>query len=299
MAMIQWFPGHMVKAAKDLRDLVGDIDIVLELLDARAPLASCNQLLQDIAKYKKKIYILNKSDLADESITKQWLDYFNQQGVMTICGNKNDKTQRSNIMKLCRSLAPHRRGFEKPLRVMIAGIPNVGKSTLINQLSISKSAKTGDIPAVTKVNQRLAIENDFLIYDTPGLMWQKILYPQVGYHLGLCNSIGRNALDEELLALYLINYLVSYYIDDFAKRYKLDINHIKTIDANSILELIALKRGCLISGGGINIQKVSEILIQDFRQTKIARISLETPKLWEDWLLWSKEQDNKDNKYED
>lgn len=284
MVSIQWFPGHMAKAAKDLRDLVGDIDVVLELLDARAPFASCNQLLQDIAKYKKKIYILNKSDLADSATTKAWVNYFAEAGITTICGDKNNKSQRSTILKLCRNLAPHRKGFEKPLRVMITGIPNVGKSTLINQLIGSKSAKTGDIPAVTKANQRLLVTDDFLIYDTPGLMWQKIQYQQVGYHLALCNSIGRNALDEELLALYLITNLVENYPSALIKRYKLTLTQLSLLTNEQILNLIATKRGCFMHGGEINIQKVSEILIQDFRSGKLGAISLETPELWQKWL---------------
>lgn len=281
---IQWFPGHMNKAKKAIQDLITDIDIVIELLDARAPFASCNPLLQSMIKHKKKIRLLNKSDLADPLITKNWLDYFQQQtATVAITGTKDNKNQRYNIIKLCRELAPNRNSFEKPLRVMITGIPNVGKSTLINQLVGKKSAKTGDIPAVTKANQRLVLADDFLIYDTPGMMWQKIDYVQIGFHLALCNSIGRNALDEEQMAHFLLNYLKINYPANLCARYKLNNISIALLDYE-LLQLIGRKRGCILSGGIIDVQKTSELIIQDFREGKIGNISLETPEMWEKWI---------------
>ena len=286
---IQWFPGHMTRAKKDIKDLITNIDVVIELLDARAPFSSCNPLLQSIIRHKKTIRLLNKSDLADSKLTATWLDYFNQKTNNTaITGSMADKKQRNRIIKLCEKLAPNRNSFEKPLRVMITGIPNVGKSTLINQLIGKKSAKTGDIPAVTKANQCLTLRDDFLIYDTPGMMWEKIRYPQIGYNLALCNSIGRNALDEEVIVLYLLEYLQIYYPDNLAIRYKLSTEDLSAKDltkmADLLLDIIAKKRGCILSGGVTDRQKTSEIIIQDFRSGRIGLISLETPKLWEEWL---------------
>lgn len=281
---IQWFPGHMVRAIADIKDLISDIDIVIEVLDARAPFSSCNPLLQDIIKYKKIIRLLNKSDLADDNLTREWIEYFsNSKQTVAITGDMNNTKQQSQIIKLCKSLAPHRNSFEKPLRVMISGIPNVGKSTLINQLIGKKSAKTGDIPAVTKANQCLTIADDFLIYDTPGLTWQKIHYPQIGYHLAICNSIGRNALDEDLVALYLINYLKLQQPEFLKARYKISIEQALAPD-DAILDTIGSKRGCIMAGGTINRQRAAEIVIQDFRDGRIGKISLETPKMWDEWI---------------
>jgi ribosome biogenesis GTPase A len=281
---IQWYPGHMYKTKLALNKLIKEIDIVIELLDARSPFSSCNPLLQSIIKNKQRIRILNKNDLADPEITKLWLKHFTQQdSSLAITGNINDRKQAKKIIQLCRTLRPQRNSFEKPLRVMITGIPNVGKSSLINQLIGKKSALTGDVPAVTKSNQCLMLADDFLIYDTPGMMWQKIKYSQIGYNLALCNSIGRNAIDEQLIAVYLIKYLVTNYPQELCQRYKLTeaINH---LNENELLLLIAKKRGCILPKNVIDSQKISEILIQDFRDGRIGKISLETPDMWNKWI---------------
>lgn len=281
---IQWFPGHMNKAKKEIKDLVSNIDIVVELLDARAPFSSCNPLLQNIIKYKKKIRLLNKADLADNEITKRWIEFFQKDAnAIALTGNKDDLKQKKQLIQLCQSLSPNRNSFEKPLRVMITGIPNVGKSTLINKLIGKKSAKTGDVPAVTRSNQCLVLTDSFLVYDTPGMMWQKIKYDKIGYNLAICNSIGRNACDDEILAVYLLGYLKTYYCDLLLERYKLNVD-VSNLVEGELLHLIGKKRGCILSGGLIDIQKTSEIIIQDFRAGRIGRVSLETPELWEAWM---------------
>ncbi len=284
MAMIQWFPGHMNKAKRAIQELLSEIDIVIELLDARAPFSSCNPLLQYMIKGKNKIRILNKSDISDDKITTSWLEFFSEQeNTIALLGDMNDGKQAKRIINLCRDIAPSRNSFEKPLRIMITGIPNVGKSTLINQLMGKKVAKTGDIPAVTKANQRIIYDDNTIIYDTPGMMWQKIKYPQIGYHLAICNSIGRNALDEELLVLYLVEYLSRLYPHELVNRYNLkhlDLN----LTPDQLLNLLATKRGAIMPGGIVDKQKISEILITDFRNGRIGLISLETPNMWKKWI---------------
>ncbi len=300
MSTIQWFPGHMNRAKKALLELCDEIDVVLELLDARAPLSSCNPLIQNIIRHKRTIRLLNKSDLADPAMNQIWLKYFaSASNTTAILGNKEDKSQRARLIRLCRELAPARGlSFEKPIRVMITGIPNVGKSTLINQLVGKKSAQTGDIPAVTKANQRLYIDDNFVIYDTPGMMWQKIRYPQIGYNLALCNSIGRNALDVEILALYLLEFLIaSSHTAALATRYKLTEAQLN-LGTDDLFTLIAGKRGCKLAGGGLDRQKASEIIIQDFRGGRLGHISLESPELWERWIsefVLEEEQEEKES----
>ena len=278
---IQWFPGHMHKTKLALAKLVKEVDIVIELLDARAPLSSCNPLIQNIIKHKKQIKILNKHDLADETITNEWIKYFKTiDKTIAITGNMNDVKQARKIINLCKRISPARNSFEKPLRVMVTGIPNVGKSTLINQLLGRKIAKTGDVPALTKNSQCIVLDSDFIVYDTPGITWENIDIQQIGFNLAICNSIGRNAIDEETLALYLINFLIDNYKEKFFVRFKLDSLISNPYD---ILLGIGKKRGCLFNGGEIDIQKTSELIIQDFRNGSIGKITLETPNIWEQW----------------
>ena len=279
---IQWFPGHMHKTKLALAKLVKDVDIVIELLDARAPLSSCNPLIQNLIKYKKKIKILNKEDLADDKITNEWIKYFETiDKTIAIKGNMHNVKQAKKIIGLCKKISPARNSYEKPLRVMVTGIPNVGKSTLINQLIGKKIAKTGDIPALTKNSQCIVLDSDFIVYDTPGITWENIDVKQIGFNLAICNSIGKNAIDEEILALYLIDFFKNNYCEQFYLRFKL--NNITEIDSLEVLLNIGKKRGCLLNGGLIDIQKVSELLIQDFRNGSIGRITLETPQIWEQW----------------
>ena len=283
---IQWFHGYMNAAKEAIKELLPYVDIVIELLDARAPFSSCNPLLQYLIKHKTTIKLLNKSDLADTKTTKMWLDFFEQQeNAIAITGQKDDLKFPNKIIALCRELKPHRKSFEKPLRVMITGIPNVGKSTLINKLINKKSAKTGDIPAVTKSIQCLTLEDNFLVYDTPGMMWQKIKYDYIGNNLAICNSIGRRALDEETLALYLVDYLKINHIDLLCTRYKISPHDLLSLNNNmDIIHIISKKRGCLLPGGISDIQKTSELIIQDFRDGRIGKISMETPHMWDMWM---------------
>ena len=220
---IQWFPGHMNKAKKAIGDRMKSVDMVIEVLDARCPGSSANPLLESLSGRKPKLKILNKRDLADDARTQLWLDYYSGQSQTQAIAL--DASERGNAVKLIQAsklLVPNRGGIEKPLRVLICGIPNVGKSTLINSMLGKKSAKTGNEPGITKAEQRLFLADDFWLYDTPGMLWPKIIVPEGGYNLAASGAVGRNALDEEEVSLELLKYLSRHYLELLAGRYKLD-----------------------------------------------------------------------------
>ena len=282
---IQWFPGHMNKAKKAITERLKSVDMVIEMLDARLPASSENPLLMQLSKGKPKLKILNKQDLADPERTAIWLKHYTQQKqTNALALDSSDKAAIAKITAACRTLVPQRKGMEKPLRVLICGIPNVGKSTLINGMTGKKSAKTGNEPGVTKAAQRLFLADDFWLYDTPGMLWQKIIVEQAGYNLAASGAVGRNALDEEEVALELLDYVRRHYLSLLQVRYMADKDPSSHWDAVAWLEWIACKRGALLGGGRVNYQKAAEAVLTDFRDGAIGRITLETPKQWEIWL---------------
>ena len=282
---IQWFPGHMNKAKKAIADRLKSVDMVIEMLDARLPASSENPLLAQLSKGKPKLKILNKQDLADPERTAVWLDYFNsREQTNAIALDSYEKSAAPKITAACRALVPNRKGIDKPLRVLICGIPNVGKSTLINGMIGKKSAKTGNEPGITKAEQRLFLADDFWLYDTPGMLWPKIIVEQSGYNLAASGAVGRNALDEEEVALELLDYLRRHYLPLLQARYAADKDPSSHWDDTSWLEWIARKRGALLGGGRVNYQKAAENVLTDFREGAIGRITLETPRQWEEWL---------------
>ena len=282
---IQWFPGHINKAKKAIADRLKSVDMVIEMLDARLPASSENPLLAQLSKGKPKLKILNKQDLADPERTAVWLDYFNsREQTNAIALDSSEKSAAPKITAACRALVPNRKGIDKPLRVLICGIPNVGKSTLINGMIGKKSAKTGNEPGITKAEQRLFLADDFWLYDTPGMLWPKIIVEQSGYNLAASGAVGRNALDEEEVALELLDYLRRHYLPLLQARYAADKDPSSHWDDTSWLEWIARKRGALLGGGRVNYQKAAENVLTDFREGAIGRITLETPRQWEEWL---------------
>ncbi|WP_314308940.1 ribosome biogenesis GTPase YlqF [Kingella denitrificans] len=282
---IQWFPGHMNKAKKAIADRLKSVDMVIEMLDARLPASSENPLLAQLSKGKPKLKILNKQDLADPERTAVWLDYFNsREQTNAIALDSSEKSAAPKITAACRALMPNRKGIDKPLRVLICGIPNVGKSTLINGMIGKKSAKTGNEPGITKAEQRLFLADDFWLYDTPGMLWPKIIVEESGYNLAASGAVGRNALDEEEVALELLDYLRRHYLPLLQARYAADKDPSSHWDDTSWLEWIARKRGALLGGGRVNYQKAAENVLTDFREGAIGRITLETPRQWEEWL---------------
>ena len=275
----------MNKAKKAIADRLKSVDMVIEMLDARLPASSENPLLAQLSKGKPKLKILNKQDLADPERTAVWLDYFNsREQTNAIALDSSEKSAAPKITAACRALVPNRKGIDKPLRVLICGIPNVGKSTLINGMVGKKSAKTGNEPGITKAEQRLFLADDFWLYDTPGMLWSKIIVEQSGYNLAASGAVGRNALDEEEVALELLDYLRRHYLPLLQARYAADKDPSSHWDDTSWLEWIARKRGALLGGGRVNYQKAAENVLTDFREGAIGRITLETPRQWEEWL---------------
>lgn len=274
---VQWFPGHMTSARKKAEETMEFIDVVIEVLDARVPEASHNPMIEQMRLFRQRpnLKILNKADLADPNATQAWLNYFNKQpntkAVALSCKKPGDAKK---VPSLCKALAPHRNSPIKPLRMMIMGIPNVGKSTLMNALLNRRIAKVGDEPAVTKSQQRFELSDSMTITDTPGMMWPKIAYESDGYMLAVCHAIGRNAVIDEDVAEFLANNLISQYPDLLNARYKTDV---RSMDGIDLLEHIAKRRAYKLKGGEWDMEKTAMALLTDFRSGAIGRISLETP----------------------
>ena len=289
---IQWFPGHMHKTKKALIERLKSTDMVIEMLDARLPASSQNPLLAQLSRGKPKLYLLNKQDLADPELTRVWLaELQNRPNTSALALDASERQAAQKITAACRALVPHRQGIDRPLRVLICGIPNVGKSTLINGMIGKKSAKTGNEPGITKTEQRLLLADDFWLYDTPGMLWPKIIVPQSGYNLAASGAVGRNALDEETVALELLNYLRQHYLPQLQARYQADPEESQSWQDTDWLEWIGRRRGALFGGGRINYQKAAENTLTDFRDGQIGRITLETPEQWQIWLAAAREEE--------
>ena len=281
---IQWFPGHMNVTKQAIGERIKDIDVVVELLDARLPGSSANPMLAELTSSKPALKVLNKQDLADPAITALWLAHYNAlPNTRAIPLAATDATPAKALAKACKELAPLRGGMIKPLRVLICGIPNVGKSTLINTMTGRRFTKTGDEAGVTKIEQRITLADDFYLYDTPGMLWPRIIVEKSGYNLAASGAIGRNAFQEEDVALELIDYLIKHYPAELEARYKLDPVADKTDE--QVLEAIGIKRGALLGKGKVNVQKAAEIVIFDFRTRSIGNITLETPDEFAQWLV--------------
>jgi ribosome biogenesis GTPase A len=261
---IQWFPGHMVAAQKKAAETMEFTDVVIEVLDARIPGASQNPMIKELgaARQRAHLKILNKSDLADPNITEQWIQYFNNmpqtKAVAISCKKVNEPKK---ILALCKTLAPHRGDPLKPLRMMIMGVPNVGKSTLMNAILNRRIAKVGDEPAITKQQQRHQINDHMILVDTPGMMWPKIRYSSDGDLLAANNNIGKNAYFEEEVAEKLGLILL--------KQYPALII--------ALLESIAKKKGFPLKNHGVDLERAAATLLNDYRQGSLGRISLESP----------------------
>lgn len=276
---IQWYPGHMTSARKKAAETMEFIDVIIEVLDARLPEASCNPLIRELRLHRQRpcLKILNKADLADPVVTQAWLNFYNKQaGVKAVALSCKNAGDAARVPNLCQPLAPHRDSTFKPLRMMIMGIPNVGKSTLMNMLLKRRVANVGDEPAVTKSQQCHNINDHMTLTDSPGLLWPKIERPEDGLKLATIHAIGRNAVIEEEVAEFLATTLLSRYPGLLAARYGVAEEE---LDGVGVIEAIAKKRGCLLKGRGgePDLEKAAMILLTEYRSGKLGRISLETP----------------------
>ena len=287
---IQWFPGHMHATRQALAKRLPDIDVVIELLDARLPGSSANPLLAEMTAGKPKLKVLNKQDLADADRTALWLAHYQAQpGTNALALDASDRAPAAKLVPACRALAPLRGGMVKPLRVLICGIPNVGKSTLINTLVGRRMAKASDEAGITKVEQRIALAKDFDLYDTPGMLWPRIVVEQSGWHLAASGAVGKNAYDEVEVAMHLLASVRGPYAARLVERYKLPA--VEGLTDEELLTEAGRKRSALLPGGRVHLHKAAELAITDFRTGAWGRITLETPA---DFAQWQAEGDEKE-----
>lgn len=284
---IQWFPGHMTKARRQIQEKLKLIDVVIELVDARLPLSSRNPMIDEILQGKPRLIVLNKSDLADPAVTRQWIDHFKQEGHLAVPADASSGQGIKEIPLLARELMKEK--IEKQLakginpravRALIVGIPNVGKSTLINRLAGRNIAATGDRPGVTKAQQWIKVGTEMELLDTPGILWPKFEDQNVGYRLALTGAIREEILNVEDIAFFGVKYLVKYYWDPLKERFDLKEQPEDYENPNEIvavMEEIGRKRGCIVSGGRVDLEKASGILLRELRSGKLGRYSLEAP----------------------
>lgn len=282
----QWYPGHMTKARRMMQDNIKLIDIMVELVDARIPFSSKNPDIDNLARNKSRLIVLNKVDMADPDVAAGWEKYYQDKGFYVAKVNSRSgsgmKEVRSLIETACREKKERdrKRGIlNRPIRAMVAGIPNVGKSTFINSFAGKAAAKTGNKPGVTKGKQWIKINKNVELLDTPGILWPKFEDQMVGFRLALIGSIKEEILNTTEIAVEFITFLKSYYPEYLSGRYSLDNLERSSV---TLLENIAENRGCLKRGNQVDLDKAALILLEDFRSVKLGRISLERPEIQEE-----------------
>ncbi|WP_438350118.1 ribosome biogenesis GTPase YlqF [Paenibacillus sp. FA6] len=285
---IQWFPGHMTRARRQIQDKLKLIDAVIELVDARLPLSSRNPMIDEILQGKPRLIILNKADLADAEVTREWLDFFKKQGhvafpvdASTGTGIKEIPTQLKILLKAKIDKQISKGINPRAIRALIVGIPNVGKSTLINRLAGRSIALTGDRPGVTKGQQWIKVGNEMELLDTPGILWPKFEDMNVGYRLAVTGAIKEETLNVEDVAFFGLKYITKYYWAPFKERFELESVQPTDFDGPdeivAIMEEIGRKRGCIVSGGRVDLEKSCRIILRELRAGKLGRISMEAP----------------------
>ena len=277
---VQWYPGHMTKAKRQMQEDIKLIDLIIELVDARVPLSSRNPDIDELGKNKARMILLNKADLADERQNRAWMEYFKEKGIYAVSIDSRNKGSMkavsAAITEACKEKTERdrRRGIKnRPVRAMVAGIPNVGKSTFINTFAGKACAKTGNKPGVTKGKQWIKLNKNIELLDTPGILWPKFEDQQVGLRLALIGSIRDEILNQDEMAIELIEYLKNHYQGILADRYQVD----ESEDKVKILEQVAMNRNCKMKGNELDYEKASKIVLEEFRNGKLGKISLETP----------------------
>ena len=283
---IQWFPGHMAKTRRLMQESLGQVDIVLELLDARIPYSSKNPEIEKMLGAKPRISVLTKSALANPDVTRQWVEYYKRLGIVAIVIDNNTGAGINALEEAVKTVMADKleryesKGMSgRKLRSMIVGIPNVGKSSLINKLAGGKKAKVENRPGVTLNKQWVPTDIGLDLLDMPGVLWPKFEDERVGQNLAITGAIRDQILDIEEIAMILCGRLMDVASDEFMARYKLNKNETEGLDSYDLFELVGRKRGFLVSGGEINHQRTAEMLLEEFRSAKIGRISLEKPTL--------------------
>ncbi len=279
---INWYPGHMAVAVTKAKAAMAEHDLIIEVLDARCPMASSNPLVETLRTHRQRpcLKLLNKVDLADPVVTEAWLRFFNaQKNVKAIALSCKKPGETGKVLAAAKKLAPHRNDNFKPLRMMIMGVPNVGKSTLINALLKRRAAKVGDEPAVTKALARYELSSEMSLTDTPGLMWPRIEYPSDGLMLAASHMIGVKAYHESEVAIFLGEILLARYPQAVIARYNFvpQSDGPKPSDGVSVIEAVAAKRGYRLKGAGFDFEKAAITLLTDYRSAALGRVSLETP----------------------
>ena len=278
MAQIQWFPGHMAKARREITEKLKLVDIVLEILDARVPVSSRNPMMGEILKDKPTLVLLNKAKLADKKITSEWIDYFKQQGIKAIDIDLIDNYNVNKIIPACNEVlqkqieAAKEKGYSNfKIRALVVGIPNVGKSTFINTLAKRKAAVTGDKPGVTKSQTWIKINNSLELLDTPGILWPKFENEVVAHNLALCGAIKDDILPLDDVISYGLTFMQKYYPDNLNNRYGVTIT--EDMELLDIYEVIGRKRNCLLKGNQIDYDRVVNLVLFDLRHNKLGAMS--------------------------
>ncbi|MGN0501710.1 MAG: ribosome biogenesis GTPase YlqF [Ruminococcus sp.] len=284
MQNIQWFPGHMTKTKRQIQASLKLVDAVAEIIDARIPISSRNPDLAKLIQNKPRIILLNKCDMANQTATKMWIDHFEKQGITAIAVDCKSGRGLNKFAPAVNKVMSERinrlkaKGMVNPMmRIMIVGIPNVGKSSFINKIAKQNRAKVEDRPGVTRGNQWFTIAKNLEMLDTPGVLWPKFNDKIVGEHLAFTGAVKDQILDIELLAVRLLDFLKKLKPADFISRFKLEETDLDNIDSYELLKIIARKRGMLVSGGEVNTERAAIMLLDEFRSAKLGRITVEMP----------------------